>query len=194
MKATNMAAAEHILSSESVQSSSLSLQGVHHIHSSDSLSPRVLGVSHGISDHVLQKDLQNSASLFINQPADTLHSSSSSQTPDGGLRNPLNVISEHLPVSLGASFAQTFTSLPASRHVYELQVFASFERKFAGRYGKSFPRAECTEFEIRMWELLSRGLPLYLTDFRVSDTRVCRQPMGFSSDMSSLCVIQLSCP
>ncbi|KAG6544032.1 hypothetical protein Mapa_014555 [Marchantia paleacea] len=113
----------NILSPEPIQSSSLSLQRVHHIHGSDSLSPCVLRICHRISNHILQKNLQNPASLLINQPADSLHSSSSGQTPDGGLGNPLNIISEHLPVTLGASLAQTFTSLSASRHSCDLIAF-----------------------------------------------------------------------
>ncbi|KAG6544030.1 hypothetical protein Mapa_014553 [Marchantia paleacea] len=176
-----MGMAEHILSSEPIQSSSLSLQRVHHIHGSDSLSPCVLCICHRISDHVLQKDLQNSASLFINQPTDTLHSSSSGQAPDGGLRYPLNVVSEHLPVTLSASFAQTFTSLSASRHGCELEGFESSGRKFAERCGKKLTADRAHRNRITNVRAAERRTAS--TEFPVSDIRVCRQAVGLFSRM-----------
>ena len=41
--------------------------GVHHIHGGYSLALGVLGVGNSITDHVLQKDLENTAGLFVNQ-------------------------------------------------------------------------------------------------------------------------------
>ena len=45
------------LTSESVQSTSLPLQGVDHVHGSDSLPLGVLGVGDSVPDHILQEDL-----------------------------------------------------------------------------------------------------------------------------------------
>ena len=46
------------LSAESVQSASLALEGVDHVHRSDRLALRVLAVRHRITNHVLQEHLQ----------------------------------------------------------------------------------------------------------------------------------------
>jgi hypothetical protein len=107
------------LASKTVKSSSLSLKSIHNIHGRHSLTPGMLSVRNGITDHILQKDLQHTASFFIDQPADTLHTASPRQTPDGRLRDALNVIAEHLPVTLGTALAQTLASLPTARHDYK---------------------------------------------------------------------------
>ena len=46
------------LSAESVQSASLALEGVDHVHRSDRLALRVLAVRHRVTNHVLQEHLQ----------------------------------------------------------------------------------------------------------------------------------------
>ena len=51
------------LTSESVQSTSLPLQGVDHVHGSDSLPLGVLGVGDGVSDDVLQEHLHNDSTV-----------------------------------------------------------------------------------------------------------------------------------
>ena len=55
------------LTSESVQSASLPLQGVHHVHGSDSLALGVLGVGDSIADDVLKEHLQHSACLLVDE-------------------------------------------------------------------------------------------------------------------------------
>lgn len=104
------------LASKPVQSPALSLQCIDHIHGRHSLAPRVLGVRHSIPDHVLQKYFEHTTSLFVNKPTDTLHTSSSRQAPDGGFSDTLNVVSQHLPMTLGATLPQALTSFTASRH------------------------------------------------------------------------------
>ena len=81
-----------ILTSESVEGSSLSLQGIDDIHSGDSLPLGMLTVGHGIPNHVLQKDLQDTSSLLVDQSADSLHSSPPCKSSDGGLGDSLDVI------------------------------------------------------------------------------------------------------
>ena len=41
------------------------------------------------------------------------------QAPDGGLGDPLDVVTENLPVPLGSSLAQTLASLASSGHSAE---------------------------------------------------------------------------
>lgn len=76
----------------------------------------MLGVGHRIADYVLEEDLENSTSLLIDQAADSLYSTTPSQTSDSRLRDSLDVISQNLPVTLGASFAQPLASLTTARH------------------------------------------------------------------------------
>ena len=47
------------LTAETVQSTSLPLQCVHHVEGSDCLATSVLGVSNSIPDHVLQEHLRD---------------------------------------------------------------------------------------------------------------------------------------
>ena len=81
------------LTSESVQGTSLSFQGVDDVHGGDSLPLGVLGVGDSIPDHVLQEDLQNSSGFFVDESRDTLDTTSASQSADGWLRDSLDVVS-----------------------------------------------------------------------------------------------------
>ena len=65
----------------------------------------MLGVCDGIPDDVLKEDLQDSPGLLIDEAGDTLDASTTSQSADGGLSDALDVVPEHLPVSLGASLS-----------------------------------------------------------------------------------------
>ena len=53
------------LTSESVQSTSLPLQGVDHVHGSDSLPLGVLGVGDSVPDHVLKEHLEDATGLLV---------------------------------------------------------------------------------------------------------------------------------
>ena len=104
------------LSTESIEGASLALQGVHDVHRGDSLPARVLGVRHGITDHVLEEHLEHSARLLVDDGRDTLHSTTASQTADGGLSDALDVIAKHLAMALGSALSQSLSSLATSRH------------------------------------------------------------------------------
>jgi hypothetical protein len=78
----------------------------------------MLRVRHCIPDDILQKDLQHASSLLVDEPADALHATPPSQAPDGRLGDPLDVVAQHLPVTLGATLAQSLASLAAPRHGY----------------------------------------------------------------------------
>ena len=104
------------LIAETVQSSSLSLQSVHNVHSSHSLSLGVLRVGHSITNHSVQESLQHRTGFIVNQTRDTLHTSSASQTTNSGLRNTQNVITHHLAMSLRSSLSKSLSSFSTSRH------------------------------------------------------------------------------
>jgi len=89
----------------------------------------VLRVRHRITNHVLQKNLENPASLFVDQPTDSLHATSSRQPPNRGLRDALDVVAEHLTMPLSASLSQTLASLSTTRHCsIEVGIFCRSEK------------------------------------------------------------------
>ena len=99
------------LTAEAVQGASLPLQSVDNIHGGDGLPLGVLGVGDGITDHVLQEHLEDTAGLLVDEARDTLHTATTSQTADGGLGDSLDVITENFTVTLGASFSESLSSL-----------------------------------------------------------------------------------
>lgn len=104
------------LTTETVQSAALAFQSIDDVHGCHGLALGVLGVGDGITDDVLQEDLEDSTSLFVDQTRDTLDTTSASETADGRLRDTLDVITKNFAMTLGASLSKTFTSLSASRH------------------------------------------------------------------------------
>ena len=105
------------LTSESVQGTSLAFQGIDDVHGGNRLSLGVLGVGDCISDHIFQEDLEDTSGLFIDESADSLDSTSASQSTDGGLRDTLDIVTKNLPVTLSASLSKTFASFTTSRHL-----------------------------------------------------------------------------
>ncbi|OCT58869.1 hypothetical protein XELAEV_18001357mg, partial [Xenopus laevis] len=110
------------LSAEAVESAALALESVHHIHGGNGLPLGVLGVGDGVPDDILQENLEDPTSLLIDETRDALDSPSPCQAADGGLGDALDVVPEHLPVPLSASFPQSFSSFAASRHSHQLFV------------------------------------------------------------------------
>ncbi|KAL3829157.1 hypothetical protein ACJIZ3_017959 [Penstemon smallii] len=83
-----------------IECPALPLQSIHHIHSSNSLPPGVLGICNRITNHILQKYLQNSTCLFVNQAGNALYAAPPSKPTDGGFRDSLDVVTEDFPVAL----------------------------------------------------------------------------------------------
>ena len=107
------------LASESVQSTALSLQSIDHVHGGNSLPLGVFGVGDSVPDNVLEEHLEHSTGLLIDQARDTLDSTTTSQSPDGGLSDALDVVSQHLTMTLGASLSKSLASFASSSHVDE---------------------------------------------------------------------------
>ena len=93
------------LSSKSIESSALALQSVDDVEGCDSLAACVLGVGDGVSDYILEEDLQDSPRLLIDEAGDTLDASTTSQSANSGLCDALDVVPEYLPVPLGSSLS-----------------------------------------------------------------------------------------
>ena len=102
----------------------MTFEGVHDIHGGHCLSLCVLSVGDGIPDDVLQEHLQHTTGLLVDESGDTLDSSTAGQTPDGRLGDALDVVTQHLPVPLGASLAQSLSSFASSAHGF-LNVYSA---------------------------------------------------------------------
>jgi hypothetical protein len=106
------------LATETVESASLPLEGVDHIHGSHSLPASMLGIGDRITNDVLKEHLEHSTGLLVDQAGDTLHPTTTSQTPDSGLGDSLDVIPKHLAMTLGTALAKPLAALATSRHDY----------------------------------------------------------------------------
>ena len=73
------------LTAESVQGTSLAFQCIDDIHGGDGLSLGMLGVGDGITDDVLQENLEDTTGLFVDEARDSLDTATTSQTTDGRL-------------------------------------------------------------------------------------------------------------
>ena len=104
------------LVSESVEGAALPFQSVDDVPAVDGLALGVLGVGDRVADHVLQEDLENAASLLVDQTRDPLDATPSGQSADRRLGNALDVIPQDLAMPLGTSLSQSFTSFATSRH------------------------------------------------------------------------------
>ena len=109
------------LAAEAVEGAALALEGVHDVHGGHGLAARVLGVGHGVADHVLEKDLEHRTGLLVDEARDTLHTTTASETADGGLGNALDVVAKHLAVTLRAALAETLAALASSGHCFCLR-------------------------------------------------------------------------
>ena len=104
------------LTAESVEGAALTFQSVDDVHGSDGLPLGVFGVGDGIPDDVLKEHLEYATGLLVNEARDTLDTSTTCQTADGGLGDTLDVITQHLAMPLGASLSESLASLAASSH------------------------------------------------------------------------------
>ena len=104
------------LTTESVQGTSLSFEGIDYIHGGDSLPLGMLGICDGITDNVLQENLEDTTSLLVDESRDTLHTPAPRKTTDGGLGDALDVVPQHLAMALGTTLSQSFASFATSSH------------------------------------------------------------------------------
>jgi hypothetical protein len=104
------------LTAETVQGTTLPLEGVDDVHGCDGLTFGVFGVSNGVADHVFQEDLEYSSRFLVDQAGYTLDTSSASETSDSGLGDALDVITQNFAMTLGATFSQTFATFTSAGH------------------------------------------------------------------------------
>ena len=98
------------LAAEAVEGTSLSLESVDDVHGGDGLALGVLRVSDGVADDVLEEDLQNTASLLVDETRDSLNSTTASETADSWLGNTLDIITQNFAMTFGATFSKALSS------------------------------------------------------------------------------------
>jgi len=57
--------------------------------------------------NILKEDLKNTTSLFVDKTRDTLHTTSTSKTPDSGLCDTLNVVAKDFTMTLGSTLSES---------------------------------------------------------------------------------------
>ena len=83
----------------------MTLEGVDDIHSGDSLTTSMLGVSDRVTDDVLKEDLEHTTGLLVDETGDTLDTTTTGETADSGLGDTLDVVAKDLTMTLGASLS-----------------------------------------------------------------------------------------
>jgi hypothetical protein len=83
----------------------LSLEGVHDIKSGDGLSAGVFGVGDGVTDHVLEEASEDGAGLLVDVRADSLDTTSTSESADRGLGDSHDGAADSLLCALSSVFA-----------------------------------------------------------------------------------------
>ena len=99
--------------SETVDGAALSLESVDDIHGGHGFSSGVLSVGDGVSDDALEESLEDLSGVIVDERRDSLDTSSSGESPDGGLGDALNGSScvALLGSPLGAHLALSSDSL-----------------------------------------------------------------------------------
>jgi hypothetical protein len=103
------------LATETVEGTALALESVDDIEGGDGLALGVLGVGDGITDDTLEEGLEDTTSLFVDHGRDTLDTTTTSETSDGGLGDTLDVVTKNLAVTLGSALAETLSALSACK-------------------------------------------------------------------------------
>ena len=95
------------LTTETVQSAALSLEGVDNVERSDGLALGVLSVCDSVADDRFEEGLENTASLLVDHGRNTLDTTTTGETANGRLRDALDVVAQDLTVSLSTALAQS---------------------------------------------------------------------------------------
>ena len=104
------------LAAEAVEGTALTFQSVDDVHGGDGLPLGVFRVGHSVTDDVLEEHFEHTTGLLVDQAGDTLDTSTASKTTDSRLGDALDVVTQHFPVTLGASLSESFASFAASSH------------------------------------------------------------------------------
>ena len=103
------------LTTETVKGAALTLESVDDVEGGDGLTLGVLGVGDSVTDDGLKEGLEHTAGLLVDHGGDTLDTTTTSETTDSGLSDTLDVVTQDLAVTLGATLAETLASFAACR-------------------------------------------------------------------------------
>jgi len=101
------------LATEAVERTALALERVDNIERRDRLALGVLRVRDGVADDAFEERLQHATRLFVDHGRDTLDTTTTRETADGGLRDALDVVAKDLAVTLGATLAKALATFTA---------------------------------------------------------------------------------
>lgn len=73
-------------------------------------------VCDSITDDTLKEGLQDTSGLLVDHGRDTLDTTTTSETADGGLGDTLDVVTKNLAVTLGTTLAETLATFSTSSH------------------------------------------------------------------------------
>ena len=76
----------------------------------DSIPLGVFSVGDRVTDDVLEEDLENTTSLFVDETRDTLDTATAGKTTNGGLGDTLDVVAKNLAVTLGTTLSEALQS------------------------------------------------------------------------------------
>ena len=118
-----------LLTSKTIEGPPLAFQSVHHVHSSDCFTFRVLSVGNRVTNNILQKNFEHTSRFLIDQAGNSLDSTTACQSANGRFCDPLDVVTQNLSVTFRPTFSQSFASLTASRHFFLIQRKRNVEYK-----------------------------------------------------------------
>ena len=104
------------LTAKAVEGTALTFEGVDNVHGGDCFAFGMFGVGDSIPDDVLEEYLEDAAGLFINESGNSLDTASSGKSPDGRLGDALDIVTQDLAMTFGASLSEALTALATSSH------------------------------------------------------------------------------
>ena len=101
----------------------MSLESVDDVHSGDGFSSGVFGVGHGVSDNTFKEALEDVSGVVVDEGGDSLDTSSSGESSDGGFGDAFNGSSgvSLLGGSLGSDLSfssDSFSTFALSSHLF----------------------------------------------------------------------------
>jgi len=94
----------------------MAFERVDNIHDSDRVTADVLSVGNWVTDYVFKEDHEHITGFLVDKASDTLDTTMTRETTDGGLGNALDVVVKDFVMPLGASLSKTFASFSANRY------------------------------------------------------------------------------
>ena len=91
----------------------MTLQSIDDIERSDSLALGVLSVGDSVTDDTLKEGLEDTTGLLVDHGGDTLDTTTARKTTDSRLGDTLDVVTQDLAVTLGATLSETLATLSA---------------------------------------------------------------------------------